>query len=196
MILVEYINSTFKQTGNSGALPTEAEKASMQELLHQSTCKRPDMEAAFLHAVSIVCKAHKALQAAVVEVGGSDEAFVVEGVTLGEDAAGFRSGFSSERIAWGKVDLRTMEGLKEVHLQRGILQAFGAVAEVKMAIVDVYRRQMDTRAKAEDDDGDGMQVEGMHGTGSEEGGVKVDGESTQSKDEDEGRMEVDSVVEV
>ena len=188
MILTEYLTSQFLQTGNNGTLPSHAERTSMQKLLIQGSYGREDMEAGFLHAVAIVCKARTAFKAAVAEVAASKQADAVGEVEVGEEAEGFRAAFSPAVMAWEDVDVEVARGLQVVHLQRGVLQAYGAVAELKVGIVEVYKRQ----AEAEKDAMMEMDAEDGDGEGGEEDATSINAESGSVEGKDEDRMEVDS----
>ena len=146
MILTEYINSMFKQAGNNATTLDYDEMSSMHEFLRHCENRKEDMEAGFLHAVSIVCKAKKALQAAVEEARCSSDA---EALIRGQAR---QLAIYSETIipvSWEKVDMTTARWQSAGQLRDSITQAYGAVAEIKVAIVDVYRRQMDAQASTE-----------------------------------------------
>jgi hypothetical protein len=189
MILTEYLTSQFLQAGNSGSLPSHAERISMQTFLIQGNYGREDMEAWFLHAVSIVWKARTAFNAAVAEVAASKQADAVGEVEVGEEAQGFRAAFSPAVMAWEDVNVETARELQMVHLQRGVLQAYGAVAELKVGIVEVYKRQ----AEAEKDVKMDMDAEDGEGEGTDDddaSSVRAEAGSVDGKNDD--RMEVDS----
>lgn len=200
MILTEFLNSQFKEAGKNDSKPIEAKRSSMQEFLHKGNYQREDIEVGFLHAVEIVGKAKKALRAAVQEVTATGDASALGDMVVGDEAKGFRYAYSRDLIQWEEVDLGIAQSLQTIHLHRGILQAYSAVAEIKIAIREVYTRQLQAQAEAQtggDQDEDvEMEMDGANEEAEEEASsIKVEAGSEKGGDEDV-NMEVDSALTV
>ena len=147
MILTEYVTSLFKQVGNDGMMPTEPQRASMQKTLNNGRYSREDIELGFLHAAQIVCKAHTAFRAAIEMVKASGEGNKIEEVALGEHTQGFRRGGSGNMIGWDNISKVDVKWTAARDLRNGIEDAYLAVAEIKIGIREVFKRQEAAKAK-------------------------------------------------